>query len=120
MSTTRKAHREWQRSKFWQQHLDAWQRSGMSISAYCAEHALSESAFRAGQRALESRDEAPRPTESVPIRWVPVQIVPTPNAAPLELVLTDGRVIRVPSGFDPQALRRLLTALEEGREVSSC
>jgi hypothetical protein len=120
MSTSRKADREWQRHKFWQQHIDAWQRSGKSISTYCAEQALSESSFRAGKRALESRDEAPPTTDAVPIRWVPVHIVPTSNAAPLELVLTDGRVIRVPSGFDPQALRRLLTALEEDKEVSSC
>lgn len=120
MSNSNKDRRERQRHEFWQQHVDAWQHSGMSISAYCAEHALSESAFCAGQRALENRDEAPRPTDSEPIRWVPVQIVPMPNASPLELVLTDGRVIRVPSNFDPQALRRLLSALEEDREVSSC
>jgi hypothetical protein len=34
---------------------------------------------------------------------------------PLELELRDGRIIRIRRGFDPQALRELLAALEEAR-----
>jgi hypothetical protein len=121
MATSNKERRERQRREFWQKHVDAWQHSRMSISAYCAEHGLIESSFRAGQRDLESCDEIPQSTQkSDAVRWVPVHIVATPTASPLELVLPDGLVIRVPSGFDPQTLRRLLSALEGDREVSSC
>jgi hypothetical protein len=44
-----------------------------------------------------------------------VQIVadaPTAQASVLELVLADGRVVRVAPGFDAATLRQLLTALE--------
>lgn len=45
------------------------------------------------------------------------EVTPAPRVEPratasLELVLTDGRVIRVPAGFDGGALRRLLAALQ--------
>ena len=46
---------------------------------------------------------------------VPVQLVadaPPAQASALELVLADGRVVRVAPGFDAATLRQLLTALE--------
>jgi hypothetical protein len=34
-----------QTSEFWQQHLDAWQRSGLTQVAYCASHGLRIKSF---------------------------------------------------------------------------
>jgi hypothetical protein len=43
--------------------------------------------------------------------FVPVTITATP--APLEVVLRDGRVVRVPALFDAATLRQLLGVLAE-------
>jgi hypothetical protein len=46
---------------------------------------------------------------------VPVQVVTDPApalASALELVLTDGRTVRVAPGFDAATLRQLLAVLE--------
>ena len=50
-----------------------------------------------------------------PLTFVPLDIRhDTPPPAPaLELVLGDGRLLRIPQGFDPAVLRPLLTALED-------
>jgi hypothetical protein len=50
---------------------------------------------------------------------VPVQVVADATPAPaqgsaLEVVLADGRAVRVAPGFDAATLRRLLAVLEEG------
>ena len=45
--TKNRARREW-----WQVHIDAWQRSGLSQRRYCREHRLGEDAFRRWLKAL--------------------------------------------------------------------
>jgi hypothetical protein len=44
--------------------------------------------------------------------FVPVTVAATPV---LEVVLGDGRVVRVPAGFDAATLRQLLMVLQEAR-----
>jgi hypothetical protein len=48
-------------------------------------------------------------SSKVPV-FVPVRVVP---AAALEVVLGDGRVVRVPAGFDAATLRQLFAVLAE-------
>jgi transposase len=68
---------------------------------------LSQASFYSWRRELSKRD-ARRP------RFVPVQMLGDEDrAAPLELVLSGGRSVRVPGGFDAATLRRLLAVLEE-------
>lgn len=95
----------------WRRWFAAWQSSGLKVRAFCARHGLSEQGFYAWRRRLAQR-AGERPA------FLPVQIVadeaPAPGSA-LELVLANGRTVRVAPGFDPATLRELLTVLEEGR-----
>ena len=50
-----------------------------------------------------------------PDAYVPVQVVAdavSPQSSALEVVLTDGRTVRVAPGFDAATLRQLLAVLE--------
>ena len=44
--------------------------------------------------------------------FVSLVLSQSPLAATFELVLTNGRVLRIPPGFDPQSLAQLITLLE--------
>jgi hypothetical protein len=94
---------------FWQQAVARWQRSGLSVRTYCARERLSEASFYGWRRELQRRPCQPVPT------FVPLTVVSDAPAAaaPLELVLDNGRVIRIRADFDAATLRRLLAALEE-------
>ena len=50
--------------------------------------------------------------ESTPV-FVPLHVLPAAAATPFEVVLRQGRVVRVPAGFDAATLRQLLAILEE-------
>jgi hypothetical protein len=81
----------------------------LSVPAFCARHGLSPGNFYAWRKTLQRRPAPPTP-------FVPVQLLT--DAAPghaLEVVLTDGRVVRVAPGFDATTLRQLLAVLREER-----
>jgi transposase-like protein len=92
----------------WRRRIDQWRVSGLSVRAFCARHGLSTASFYNWRRALQRR-AADEPA------FVPVQVVadavPT-QASALEVVLTDGRAVRIAPGFDATTLRRLLAVLE--------
>ncbi len=111
MSTTYQQRSD--KERFWRRRLRQWRSSGLSVRAFCAEYALSEPSFYAWRRTVAQRDG-----EGVP--FVPVQVVPEAQplgaaAGGLELVLGEGRLLRVGPGFDGPTLQRLLAVLEEGR-----
>jgi transposase-like protein len=96
--------------------IERWQRSGLSVCAFCERHRVAVSSFYAWRRALQQRDrpvnssQAPDPPVFLPVH---VQNEPTDQRPPLELVLASGRCLRVPPGFDAATLRALLTVLED-------
>ena len=110
------------KERFWRDAILRWQRSGQTIRAYCDNHGLSEGSFHAWRRTIAERE---RQAAGVPVvdgagdlpAFVPLRVTGTPAASssisPLELVLGQGRVIRVPPGFDANTLRNLLVVLEE-------
>jgi transposase-like protein len=119
--------KEW----FWRRVLRQWRRSGQSVRAFCDEHGLSQPSFYAWRRCIAERDQEarrmPHPqahTEAAAdgrvaaqAIFVPLRVVPNtsaPVAAALEVVLVQGRVLRVAPGFDAATLRQLLAVLEEG------
>src|SRR5262245_18705968 len=89
--------------------VEQWRGSGMSVRAFCDRHGLATASFYNWRRVL-ARRAAEEPA------FVPVQVVadavPTRTSA-LEVVLADGRAVRVAPGFDAATLRRLLAVLEE-------
>jgi hypothetical protein len=92
----------------WRRWIQQWQHSGLSVRAFCARHDLAEPSFYAWRRQLQQR-QAPSP-------FLPVRVVPDEEpaaAGSVEVVLTGGRRVCVPPGFDPATLRQLLAVLEE-------
>ncbi len=119
----RGSRRDGGKERFWRRLLRQWRRSGLTVRAFCAEHQVSEPSFYSWRRSIAERDQ--RVTVSVatvgdddahdqPL-FVPLRVVPTATGMAFEVVLGQGRVVRVPACFDPAALRQLLAVLEEER-----
>src|SRR5262249_4110923 len=99
-----------QKERLWRRWIAQWQTSGLSVRDFCAHHGLATPSFYAWRRTLQQRANA---TPAV----VAVQVVADPAPAlvsTLEVVLNDGRTVRVAPGCDAATLRQLL-AVSEGR-----
>jgi hypothetical protein len=100
--------RDERKEQQWRRWIDQWRTSGLSVRDFCARHGLATASFYAWRRVLERR-AAEQPA------FVPVQVVadavPT-QAKALEVVLTNGRTVRVAPGFDAATLRQVLAVLE--------
>jgi hypothetical protein len=116
------------REKFWRQTIRRQQRSGLTLRDFCGREGLKDWTFRWWRQELARRDrqtsaairgeQEGEPNEEVPA-FLPVRVVDpeavTPRPAPpIEIVLTTGPIVRVPSGFDPSTLGQVL-ALLDGR-----
>jgi len=116
------------KERFWRRMQRQWQRSGLSVRAFCAEHGLVESLFYAWRRILAQRDrESARVSAArcrtssdevvandIPV-FVPLRVIDASAQTAVEVVLERGRVVRVLRGFDAATLRQLLAILEEER-----
>jgi hypothetical protein len=123
------------REIYWSAVLADFRRSGMTHVQFCQSRRISLHSFRTwlyrlrpglpARRSRTGRTSPPTPPSVVdPPAFVPVHVRTHPSAvvvtrhvdrspAPLELVLGDRCHVRVPAGFDPATLHRLLDALEE-------
>lgn len=131
----RQGERDRGKERFWRRLLRQWRGSEQSVRAFCAAHQVSEASFYGWRRTIAARDQqtAPRPRPAPPRRvahatdkprghgapgsrhlpaFVPIRLVTT-AASTLEIVLPDGRVVRVPADFDDATLRQLLAVLAE-------
>lgn len=108
------------KERYWRAMIGQWRRSGQSVRDFCAERGLAEPSFYAWRRTLAERKQpvgraAHRDSErgNGQPAFVPVCVAPAATAKSFEVVLTQGRVVRVPSDFDATTLRQLLAVLEE-------
>jgi hypothetical protein len=122
------------KERFWRDVLARWTASGFSIAAFCEKAGLSEESFYRWRRVLRERTGRPgRPrcarsapgaraqardtsaraaaARSAPV-FVPVTVDALP-AAPVLEVVSGGRVVRVPVGFDAPTLAQVLRVLED-------
>src|SRR5262245_10059428 len=100
--------RDERKERQWRRWISQWQTSGLSVRDFCARHGLATASFYNWRRVLERR-AAEEPA------FVPVQVVADAvpaQASALEVILADGRTVRVAPGFDAATLRRLLAVLE--------
>jgi transposase len=109
--------RDPRKEQHWRQLIERWQSSGLSVRAFCERHRLAVPSFYAWRRTLQQRDRRP-PTSQTPessAAFLPIHVRhDAPDLTPsLELVLANGRCLRIPAGFDAVALRALLAVLED-------
>ena len=110
--------RDPRKERFWRQAIRRWRKSGLSAAAFCLDNGLTEAHFYAWRRTLAARD-----AESMSFAQVHVLTdetvdngsgpPPVTSSGALELVLANGRLLRIGAGFDQDTLRRLLPLVEE-------
>src|SRR5262245_17883981 len=87
--------RDERKERQWQRRIEQWRASGLSVRAFCARHGLATASFYNWRRVLQRR-VADEPA-FVAVRVV-ADAVSTRTSA-LEVVLTDGRTVRVTPGL---------------------
>lgn len=117
--------RDGRKEHFWRQTLTRWQRSGLTIRDYCSKNGLSEASMYAWRRTIAQRDQEARrvskPTrrrsrkhrahDSSPT-FLPVHVVPTSPTSALEIVLRNGRILRLAADIDLGIVGPLLDLLD--------
>jgi transposase len=110
-----RATRDLGRESYWRQVLARWRRSGLSVRVFCRTEGVNEPQFYWWRRQL-GRVEPKEPA------FVPVHVVTEEPGEPatrgIEVVLANGRCLRVGPGFDPHTLVTLVDLLEA--RGSSC
>jgi transposase len=110
---TEKKH-DLEKQRYWQRTIAEAARSGMSIRGFCRQHRLQESRFYWWRGKLKAvRQEGKKP--NVNGGATSFALVSEDGAglpAGLELVLRDGRRLRISQGVEEQTLRSVLSALE--------
>jgi transposase len=107
------------KQRHWLDLIRLWQQSNLSVRAFCRRHRLSEPSFYCWRRTLRQRgligmEPADDATKTETPAFVQVT-VDAGAAAPksIELLLANGRRLRLRPGFDADMLRQLLRVLEE-------
>jgi len=100
--------RDEEKERQWRRWIREWETGGLSARAFCQRRGLTVASFYTWRRVLRRR-------AAEKAAFVPVQIVAdavTTRIGALEVILTDGRTVRVAPGFDAATLRQLLAVLE--------
>ena len=96
------------RRKFWEDHLGAWQESGMSQAGYCRQHGLSDKSFLYWKKRLAAARVTVSLVEVPGFQATPV----LSGCRPLHLMIGHRYGIEIERGFDEETLGRLLQVLE--------
>ena len=106
------------KQRHWLDLILLWQRSRLTVRAFCLRHRLNEPSFYSWRRVLRQRgllgnEPADDPGMATPA-FVQLTVADSP-AGPksIELILPKGRRLRVRPGFDANTLRQLLRVLED-------
>ena len=110
---SRTAKRQYWREADGQAMVDAWRRSGKRLSEFARERGVQARRLRRWVARLEPAERHGG------VSFHPVRLTDASGASArrddvLEVVLGDGRAVRVPYGFAPDHLRRVLHVLETG------
>ena len=89
-------------------HVRAWKKSGLTARQYAKQERISHWSLYTWATSLNrqtTHDEAPT--------FLPVEVVEVPALVePIDLVLGNGRVVRVSCGFDSTTLSRVIEVAE--------
>jgi hypothetical protein len=114
--------RDLKKEAAWRRRVDRHADSGQSVRAWCHKHGLKESAFYWWRGELARRDAERKPSvrrdaEKHSPSFVSVHVTedgPANRDSQIEIVLTDGRCVRVIGSLDRQMLAGVLDVLERG------
>jgi hypothetical protein len=123
-----KRKRKYEDPETWRRRIDAWQRSGLSVTDFVAQEGLCQTTFLrwrkklGGNRWIRPAGGAPTKTpkrrsmmsfvELAPRQLSAAAATPVEYGVPFEVSLRSGRRLHVPASFDPEALRQLVAILE--------
>ena len=112
-----------ERAEYWRGVIREQEGSGLSIAAFCRQRGVGQASFYNWRAKL--RQQADRQVA----KFVPIELSAMPSGQPLvnhpatksttaacfdfEILLDNGRRLRVPASFDAQTLRELLDVLEK-------
>src|SRR5437588_4987415 len=98
-----------EREAFWRHQIDDWAQGGQTISGFCRERGLTESAFHLWKRQLglktSRRHTGTKKSHSSVPRRVPITIAALPTSA--LTVEVNGATRHIESGVDEVLLRTL-------------
>ena len=102
----------------WLKLICRQQRSQTTVREFCEHHQVSEASFFAWRRVLRERRLLDEPMPSKNSADAPAFVKVTaldaePAVSPIELVLSQRRLLRVRPGFDTDMLLELVRLLEE-------
>jgi hypothetical protein len=106
--------------EIWAKRVERWRAGGLTADEFASEVGVNGNTLKHWSWLLdrEKRGTGREPARSAPPGNVPFVEVATPVTPgspcvePIELVVRDGIRIRVPAGFDADALRRVIAAVE--------
>jgi hypothetical protein len=126
---------EWrdpEKERRWRRLLRLWRRSGLTGRDFCVKHGLQEGSFYAWRREIARRDQeeavAPKRAARALVKgraqrqaggrklpaFMQVKIDGAASGtSAMEVIVANGRMLRVRPGFDGEALRQLLGLVEE-------
>ena len=107
--------RDMEKEQYWREIVRGAGQSGMSVREYCLRHGLKESQFHWWQRTLKDRAlESPDVGVEASFALVSKDSGASQGstAAGIELLLSNGRLLRIARGVDEQTLRMVLSVAE--------
>jgi len=115
-----------ERADYWREVIREQEASGLSIAGFCRQRGLGQASFYNWRAKLRHQDDPaiPQTAKFVPIELSamppgqgamdhPATTPATADRDDFEVLLGNGRSVRVPARFDPQTLRDLLDVLEK-------
>jgi hypothetical protein len=106
------------RRRYWREAdaravVEAWRRSGKRLAEFARERGIQARRLRRWAARLEATRQNGQVTFH-PVRIIDASAGSAQRSDVLEVVLGDRRTVRVPDGFAPEHLRRVLQVLEAG------
>jgi transposase-like protein len=106
------------RAEFWQQALQQYVESKLSVSDFCSQKGLSVPAFYQWKRKLLAPDKPSSVNAMVPVRIIPSSAAPAPQ--PIQIMTPSGFAIRVDSSMPSNQVAQLIAAIEAASRGESC
>jgi len=97
------------RRKFWKQHIQSWQSSGLSQTAYCRQNSLKQHQLAYWKKQLTE------PLAGVSFVQLPLStnLPAVINRSKVSLYTCNGFRIDIGTGFDPTMLKQLIATVQE-------